>query len=693
MIQTILILLLIHYIGLYVYKPKHNILCCGLYMWAGKLPKNFNRAKFDILGLYNNDRGGDSCGVTTDGEIYYGLNTNKNYEKFIVEKGYENPKIAPTVIGHTRKSSVGYANEHNAHPFGYGEHNENYKFVFVHNGTLFNQDDLAKEFNVETKVESHNEVLGRTVWDRNKNDSEILGECIFKSGNIKVLNSYIGGAAIIFQDLTKPNVVYAFHGASRKEITDKDPLKYEERPLYYFREGKNSVYISSLAEPLVAIGGVVNKTVFELDHNIVYEITDGDIDNANKYRVNRNDAAQRKGYVHNVGFSMAANSQKKSGSAAPNLKTLLKDHRQRATRKVKKDKFVTANEIITNIYDETPVVFFKSGIDFTKLRYWRNGHLIGGIYTYVKDFGFYLLDDSKHKAIARSYELLDVAFNLEEGRFLNPGESPDFKSGNIIVPFQNKGNSTPPLYYFYQGIRVETELDYEMLIGKSVNFSFHDLSEMATHPIIDLKISKRKPDNTQQITFKKKLYSNKYSFLQSGKIYDIMNGNLISIEELENPITDEKSVIILPEVLKKPECKLPINTCAFENINLMKNHSEKIEELQENLFPSSNSNTRTEYFIDKTNPLDLKYHKITNVDNTEEIMSELENEDPEQEIVTDKKDSSLINKIMLPVHLYVQEANNKLLNEQDSPAIQEIIEINKDYLITLNEIVIDKHMN
>lgn len=52
---------------------------CGIFGYAGKNPKTFNKAKFDILGLYNNSRGGDSCGVTTDGEIYYGLRTSKNY--------------------------------------------------------------------------------------------------------------------------------------------------------------------------------------------------------------------------------------------------------------------------------------------------------------------------------------------------------------------------------------------------------------------------------------------------------------------------------------------------------------------------------------------------------------------------------------------------------------------------------------
>ena len=60
---------------------------CGIFAWAGENVKHFNKAKFDILGIFNDSRGGDSCGVSTDGEIYYGVLTGmKKYSQFIVEK-------------------------------------------------------------------------------------------------------------------------------------------------------------------------------------------------------------------------------------------------------------------------------------------------------------------------------------------------------------------------------------------------------------------------------------------------------------------------------------------------------------------------------------------------------------------------------------------------------------------------------
>ena len=94
---------------------------CGIAAWAGENPKYFNKYKFDILGIFNDSRGGDSCGISTDGEIYYGLTTlDKKYKDFLVEKNYLVPKKIPIVIAHTRKSSVGVINMHNAHPFGFG---------------------------------------------------------------------------------------------------------------------------------------------------------------------------------------------------------------------------------------------------------------------------------------------------------------------------------------------------------------------------------------------------------------------------------------------------------------------------------------------------------------------------------------------------------------------------------------------
>ena len=123
MIQTILILLLIHYIGLFIFKPKHNTLNCGLFGWSGKDTRKFNKDKFDKLGMLNVERGKSSCGISFDGDIQIGTDSTKFYYDFIVDREIK-PKRFPVVIGHTRQASNGTVNVYNAHPFGFGD-NEN----------------------------------------------------------------------------------------------------------------------------------------------------------------------------------------------------------------------------------------------------------------------------------------------------------------------------------------------------------------------------------------------------------------------------------------------------------------------------------------------------------------------------------------------------------------------------------------
>ena len=84
MINLILIPLLLHYIGLYIFKPKIDALYCGI---GGYIGNNFNKYKFNILGLYNDTRGGDSCGIfiNNDGvnSVHYGHDKTKLYKNFV----------------------------------------------------------------------------------------------------------------------------------------------------------------------------------------------------------------------------------------------------------------------------------------------------------------------------------------------------------------------------------------------------------------------------------------------------------------------------------------------------------------------------------------------------------------------------------------------------------------------------------
>ena len=272
---------------------------CGIVAWAGKTPNKFNKAKFDLVGSYNEERGVHSCGVTTDGKIALGISNKKVFRDFIVNVGYENPKIIPTVIGHTRHATFGSHSADNAHPFGFGELNDGFKFVGVHNGSLLNHKKLATDFKIDLKINK-----------RDKIDSEVLLDIVYKKKDFQVLNKYLGAAALVFQDLTSPNKIYCWHGASKKYATDDNIKIWEERPLYYYKETRNSLYISSMKNSLEAMCGN-DETNGEFDHNTLYTIIDGNIEKAEKLKISRKDCHYLKTHDYDY-FNNTQNNQNKN---------------------------------------------------------------------------------------------------------------------------------------------------------------------------------------------------------------------------------------------------------------------------------------------------------------------------------------------------------------------------------------------
>ena len=127
------------------------ILACGIFAWVGKDIKYFRRDLFNILGMYNDSRGGDSCGVYFDNMWYKGIGTTAKYEKLIPEFDLHNTlklKINPVIIGHDRKVSVGSNTLVNAQPVILVDKDQNIDYVHAHNGTIGNYEELAKKHNV-----------------------------------------------------------------------------------------------------------------------------------------------------------------------------------------------------------------------------------------------------------------------------------------------------------------------------------------------------------------------------------------------------------------------------------------------------------------------------------------------------------------------------------------------------------------
>ena len=170
---------------------------CGIFGQLTANPEKINDGYIKILGMDNVSRGKDSCGIFLDGEIYTGVYAESDFNKFIKGR-YFKPNTYPVVFGHTRKASSGNVSRENAHPFGFGElDNGDFRFIGVHNGTIYNDDELAEEFKISTKVKEPMNG-GRSFFHRNKIDSQILLEILTKNTpkrDFSVLEKYEGGAA------------------------------------------------------------------------------------------------------------------------------------------------------------------------------------------------------------------------------------------------------------------------------------------------------------------------------------------------------------------------------------------------------------------------------------------------------------------------------------------------------------------
>ena len=531
-VKIILFLLFVKCLQWLFTKPKkHNMLFCGIFGWAGKDPKKFNKDKFDKLGMYNIERGKDSCGISIDGDVALGVgHQNKNFLDFIINRNNLIPKKYPVVIGHTRNASIGNAvNESNAHPFGFGlnKKQEAYEFIGCHNGTLYNSEDLAKKYDVELNEKKVEQLPSGSysTFSRKKIDSEILLEIIYTYKHFKVLSEYVGAAALMFTDTNNPNKVYLWKGASR--LYDYSTSKTEEeRPLYYYIESKNSLYVSSIENSLIAIGGIKDKNVFSFENNTLYIITDGDIKTAEEHKISRDKATQKELFNKTTNYDT-----RHSYNCYDYYTEKNKYKTESIINKHVKD-MVTAS----NIYEESLLMnqnLYGKKVYFNKLRYYKKGHLITGIYTFIKGYGFYFLTEepSRLKAYTRFKEIMYIPFIGGDFNFTIGVE--ELKKGNFDIPFTKFESQN--FHYFVEGAKIRTHVDYQVLLSKfkelkKGEFLDHtNLSHATTHPIMDISVS-TKSLHSQGIVYDGKLVSDIIAPLGSELIYNIDFGNLKKIK-------------------------------------------------------------------------------------------------------------------------------------------------------------------
>ena len=152
-----------------------------MFAFIGNNPtKYFNWDKFNTLGLFNDERGGDACGRVVNDKVVWGVDKVKKYVDLICEINNTPLRIkSNTVLGHCRKASSGgkmdiYAQPvvlfksdldmtkiKDTHMISGLKSMKDTDIVFsgIHNGTIENYLDLAEKYGIETLNHNDSRVL------------------------------------------------------------------------------------------------------------------------------------------------------------------------------------------------------------------------------------------------------------------------------------------------------------------------------------------------------------------------------------------------------------------------------------------------------------------------------------------------------------------------------------------------------
>lgn len=274
--NIILGILLLHFI---FFNYKSTVLYCGLFGWSGDHPTKFNRHIFTMLGLSNEERGTDSCGIFSNREAIFGTGGNSKFSELMKEIKPIKVGKDCVVLGHTRKASVGVANIDNAQPIILGNEDEEVpEIILTHNGTLYNAEVLGKKYKIDVSALD--------------TDSQMLASLMAQLENpFTILEEYIGTAALAGY-FPKRDTFFLFKGHSPNVVDGT--FESEERPLYYYQDSKNNLYYSSI-KAILEIAAVSKDSVEEVPDNTVLIIHKGQI--VEKIEINRKKAGQRAAYT------------------------------------------------------------------------------------------------------------------------------------------------------------------------------------------------------------------------------------------------------------------------------------------------------------------------------------------------------------------------------------------------------------
>lgn len=252
---------------------------CGIGGIISASPKPFNYTAFCALGVVNDARGGDSCGVFIDGKYYYGVKEKKYFSDAFKDMDIlNNTETSQIALVHCRKASVGAIDHSTAQPVIIAPEGK-VEFVLLHNGTIYNYEDLAKKYIPNINIK------GMT-------DSQVMAQIFYYKG-YDALEEYEGGAAFAIVDYRgeKPQTLL-FHGKTKDYSYSKEAT--EERPLYFLIDKKEkTLYFSSIYQILETF--VKEEVAYTLPYNTLCEFDGNYIYSVRK--INRDARFQKKSYV------------------------------------------------------------------------------------------------------------------------------------------------------------------------------------------------------------------------------------------------------------------------------------------------------------------------------------------------------------------------------------------------------------
>jgi len=571
-------------------NSNKNILSCGNFGWTGDDVSKFNRDKFITLGILNESRGTDSCGIFVDGELYRGDNIGSNNEaKFrdmMIKHKFPNPKDIPVIIGHTRNSSRGGTKSvENTHPFKFIMEDGKY-FIGAHNGTLKNHSFLAEKYGIDERDNG-----------RLKVDSEILLEILSKqkddnsNKNIKVLQEYTGRAALVMFSEREPENVWFFKGKSKVD-TWANAITEVERPLHYWYDQEGSMYWSSLPEHLEIIAG---KRHTEEDVEI-YTFPDNGLVAVKGGRLGKAidiDRTKNKKYSTMVEYNRALkDKEKKKTKYVRKEEEPKENHRKKTIVKnhLGNSEGLTETEIL-----QSKSIFFEKilrtcdELDDNSLRYERLRYMNGdsfaknGVYIYSKQRGLIYVSDSitKTREILKDYKII----------------SHNSKS-NISKVFGDCSDLT--LYYLYNGLMLKNEHDYIVCMDSADNFFTNSqMSHMSKYPVChyytgnELTVNKHEILESKKDEYKNKIIANGeiclYDYFKpigSTYSYVVRNGMLdnSSIKMVPNPVDDKDKILDENDSIKSGDFKKNIQNVLKNTIKETDTDDEESELDDEDLY-------------------------------------------------------------------------------------------------------------